>query len=499
MASNQCGRVSRGFGVKRVRALGPLLLACALSACSSDSKSTVDLPHFQDVSNAPPEIARAARAIVRIETATESGTGSFITSNGLLLTNNHVLGAPVCPLEGCAVWLSLEHQRGEPPRAPVLAFAVPQAVDLGLDIATLQIYEERGGAMFSSPDFLSLVSHTAVELLGMHVFVVGHPEASLKRWTEGTVVDTDGEWFKSTAFALPGDSGSPTLDDQGNFVGLIHRGPTGEDLVTSDSVNVYTLGTPSAPVLVAESAPLPAGMLSVAASTTSANVLANDQVFLNGETPSALVDGQQTSVLSVLGQACDAALARTDFVSLDDLQAAEAPCFDAMNWLECRTDLSQPFPGEVCSDTAAWAARFQQVNETARALNGQVSLDAVSFAIAALSLTRAAGVTAGRASLSAALAEAQTPLDLLLTPYLAAFDIETYGGVSVAAYVRGYRQVAHYELAASNLANAAGWLYDNGVFTKADLGQMLRDLDGDPNVGLGSKLLIEELAYEFGV
>jgi hypothetical protein len=60
------------------------------------------------------------------------------------------------------------------------------------------------------------------------------------------------------------------------------------------------------------------------------------------------------------------------------------------------------------------------------------------------------------------LAEAQTPLDLLLTPYLAAFDIETYAGVSVAAYVRGYRQVAHYELAASNLANAAAWLYDNG-------------------------------------
>jgi len=63
--------------------------------------------------------------------------------------------------------------------------------------------------MFPSPDFLSLTSRSALELLGTHVFVVGHPEASLKRWTEGTVVDTDGQWFKSTAFTLPGDSGSP--------------------------------------------------------------------------------------------------------------------------------------------------------------------------------------------------------------------------------------------------------------------------------------------------
>jgi hypothetical protein len=38
-----------------------------------------------------------------------------------------------------------------------------------------------------------------------------------------------------------------------------------------------------------------------------------------------------------------------------------------------------------------------------------------------------------------------------------------------------------------------------GGFTKAELGPMLSDLDGDPNVSLGSKLLVEELRYEFGV
>ena len=483
-----------------LRSLALLPLVCGLSACSSSAQPAgVDLPHFQDISRAPPAIARSARAVVRIETATASGTGSFISSTGLLLTNNHVLGAPVCPLEGCAVWLSLQHQRDEPRRDPVLVFAVPQVVDLGLDVATLQVYQNRGGPMFQSPDFLNLVSRSPLELLGTHVFVVGHPEGSLKRWTDGTVVDTEGQWFKSTAFTLPGDSGSPTLDEQGDIVGLVHRGPTGEDLITNDTVNVYSLGTSSAAVLAAQSAPLPAGMISLTESTTTANVLANNTVFLNGEAPDVLVDGKQTSVLSVLAEACDAALDRTDFVSIDDMQAAQAPCFDAMSWLECRTDLRLPSPVNVCRDAEGWAARFRRLSDAARALNGQVSLNAVSFEIAALSSTRDDGRAAASVSLSEALAEAQTPLDLLLTPYLAAFSIDRYAGVNVAAYVRDYRHVAHYELVASNIANAAGWLYDSGAFTKPELAQMLSDLDGDPNVSIGSKLLIEELRYEFGV
>lgn len=477
-----------------------LLLACGSSACSSRSEpAAVDLPHFQDLTSAPPAIERAARSVVRIQTATASGTGSFISSTGLLLTNNHVLGAPVCPLEGCSVWISIAHQRGVAPQDPSLVFAVPQSVDLGLDVATLQLYEEQGGAMLSSPDFLNIVSHSALELLGTHVFVVGHPEGSLKHWTDGTVVDTEGEWFKSTAFTLPGDSGSPTLDDQGNIVGLIHRGPTGEDLITSEGVSVYSIGTPSESVLAAASAPLPSGMISVTEPTTAANLLENNAVFLNGQAPDALIDGKQTSVLSVLAQACDSALDRSDFVSLDEMDTAQAPCYDAMSWLECRTDLRQPSPLRVCREAAAWRARFQRLSEAARALNGQVSLNAVSFAIAHLAATEAEGRTDGRGSLSVALSEAHTPLDLHLTPYLAAFGIATYAEMSVAAYVRGYRQVSHYELAASNLANAAAWLYDRGEFTKAELRQMLQDLANDASVSVGSKLLIEELRYEFRV
>jgi Trypsin-like peptidase domain len=476
-----------------------LLLACALSACSSHSEQAADLPHFREISEAPAAIANSAHAVVRIETATASGTGSFISSTGLLLTNNHVLGAPVCPIEGCYIELSLEYQRGEPRQASTTVFALPKAVDLGLDVAIVQIFLDRGGAPFPSPNFLSANLQSASDLLGKHIFVVGHPEGSLKHWTDGTVVDTEGEWFKSTAFILPGDSGSPVLDDEGKLVGLMHRGPTSQDLVTSDSVDTYSLGSPSATVLAVQSAPLPVGMISVDASTNAASVLANEVVFLNGKAPNALIDAQQTSVLSLLGQACDAALARTDFVSIDDMNEAQTPCFEAMAWLECRSDLKSPPPSSVCVDSAAWAARFQLLNQAWVGQDGRVLLDTVSFFIAHLSDTYDDGITAGRTSLSNALATAQTPLDLTLSPYLAAFQISQYGGTDVTAYVRNYRQVPHYELSATNVANAAAWLYDSGAFTKNDLAQMLSDLAKDSNVSLGTKLLVEELQYDFGL
>jgi hypothetical protein len=482
-----------------MQAIASSVLLCASSACSSHSEQGADLPHFRDLSDAPAAIANSAHAVVRIETASASGTGSFISSSGLLLTNNHVLGAPLCPVEGCFAELSFEHQRGEPWQKPTVVFAVPQAVDLGLDVAILQILQSRGGAPLASPNFLSVDSLSVGDIQGRHIFVVGHPEASLKRWTDGTVVDTEGQWFQSTAFILPGDSGSPALDDQGKLVGLVHRAPTGEDLVTSDSVDVYSIGSPSASVLAVEATPLPPGMISVTAATTTANVLANDLVYLNGQAPEALIDGQQTSVLSVLGQACDAALARTDFVSIDDMDSAQTPCFDAMRWLECRTDLSSPPPSSVCVDPAVWADRFQRLNQAWVAQNGRVLLDTVSFAIASLATTHAEGITAGRTSLLNALSAAQTPLDLVLSPYLAAFEVNEYGGALVSAYVRGYRQVPHYELSATNIANAAGWLYDSGAFNQNDLSQMLSALDGDESVSLGTKLLVEELQYDFGL
>ena len=474
----------------------------AIVAASCGDNHPTSLPSFSDLPSAPATIQNAARAVVRVRTAGEVATGSFISSTGLLLTNNHVLGIPVCPVEGCAVELTFMHQRGEATRwMPKDVFAVPVAVDAGLDMAVAQIFTARGGQSLDTPDFLALAPSDAAALLGSHVTIVGHPEGRLKKWTEGQVIDATGSWLTVGAYTLPGDSGSPILGDDGALVGLVHRGPTTEDLVTNVGVNVYTIGTASQALLAARQAPLPATMISTARVTTAADVVASNRVFLNAGAPTAVTADGPASVLALLGQACDTALARQDFVSPDDLSEALQPCDDAELWIECRADATKKAYTPVCppaTDDPAWKGRFEAMNQAWINLNGSPSLTSVSFGLAALSPSMDAGRTAGAAGLSAALDAAHPVLDFGVANYLAAFAIETYGGTDVLDYARGYRSVPGYEFEALSVASTLGWLASDHLVTRDDLIALFEQLFGDPRVNVGAKLYIEEALYTAG-
>ena len=295
---------------------------CALgvAGCSGNSPapSNAHFPSFNDIASAPTKIQTAAKAVIRVQTARETASGSFISATGELLTNNHVLGDSVCPVEGCFVQITQMHQRGSARQQPAIVFAKPVAVDVGMDMAVVQIYEQPGGSMLATPDYLNINPQDPVSLIGRHVTIVGHPEGYLKKWTDGEVVDTSGKWFTSTAYVLPGDSGSPVLDDDGNIVGLLHRAPTGEDLFAQDHVDIYSTGTASAPIAAAIAAPALNTLISVNSATTAADFVNNDLVYLNAHTVLVNADGVEEDPLSLLGQACDTALARQDFQSPDD-------------------------------------------------------------------------------------------------------------------------------------------------------------------------------------
>ncbi|MGD0675080.1 MAG: hypothetical protein ABSC94_06645 [Polyangiaceae bacterium] len=112
--------------------------------------------------------------------------------------------------------------------------------------------------------------------------------------------------------------------------------------------------------------------------------------------------GAATDVLTLLGSACDQAIADTSLQTIDQLSTTLTPCCEAELWIECRSD-EQPPPGysTVCpaaSDTATWMSRYQAVNQRWMAMNGSLDLTAVSFAVAALAPSRALGVTLGSMS-----------------------------------------------------------------------------------------------------
>jgi hypothetical protein len=480
--------------------IGAVMAASSVFGCSHHSTihNDADLPHFNDIGSAPAKLQTAARAVVRVSTAREIATGVFISPTGLLLTNNHVLGVTVCPVEGCYLQLTFMHQRGAPRQSPVVAFAVPTAADVGLDMAVVQVYTGAGGTPLDTPDCLTLAARDPGSLLGQHVTVIGHPEGNLKKWTDGEIVDADGDWFQTTAYTLPGDSGSPVLDDDGNIVGLIHRGVTGEDLFTTNGANVSSLGTASGPLLTAMSAPLPATMLSVTAETTEADAVANNLVYLNARVSGVPINGVVTPLLDLLGRSCDTGLARQDFKTPGDLSVALWPCDDAMTWIECRSDLTSPSYGTVCpSDTSAWSARFQSVNQRSQEMNGQLDLYAVSFAIARLASSKAAGTASGAQTLRQVVSGAAPWLDFTLANYLVAFGIMEYAGTNLSDYTRNYQKVEHYELQAYGIANTLTWLYGYGSWTREAVLSALAGLQDDPNLGVGAKLYIEDIRYSW--
>jgi S1-C subfamily serine protease len=201
------GNGGRG-GHRRMTISGGLLAIAALPlvACSGNGGGSIALPSFSDVSDAPPAIRAAAQAVVRISTAGELATGSFISATGVLLTNNHVLGVDICPIEGCYAQITFLYQRHSARQTPQTVFVVP----VGLDMAVVQVYDRPGGPPLDTPSFLTLASRSPVSLVGTHVNVVGHPEGNLKKWTQGTVSDTDGTWILFTA-SLGRTSRLPTI------------------------------------------------------------------------------------------------------------------------------------------------------------------------------------------------------------------------------------------------------------------------------------------------
>jgi len=478
-----------------------LPMALAIGGCTA--KSSVSLPSFQDVDMAPAVIQAAAQAVVLVNMPAFSATAVFISPDGLLLTNNHVLGVSVCPVEGCYVEITFGDQRGTALSPGQIVFAVPMAVNVGLDIAILQVTPMPGGPRLSTPQYVTIDSRDPTELLGTHINVIGHPENSIKKWSAGEVVDSDGNWIWTSAFDLPGNSGSPILDDHGHLVGILHRGPDSLDLVTSDGLNDYSIGSASGALVAAMSEPLPASMWSTAAPTTASQVATQDLIYLAAQQSNANIEGAREPVLTILGAACDAALAVTDYASPEDLSAGLQPCYDAESWIACAPPTAGGVGNQafsVCpSDPAAWQRRYQALFELWRSFNGQLELDEVSFAIAALSTSAAAGQAAATQTLMQALGEAQPPLDFIVASFLAAFDVTSYEGTSVVDFIQGYKSVPDYALNGGYLANAILWLESWGEIDATQMQSLLSAIHGDPTIDLGTKLFIEQSEYQRGI
>lgn len=486
----------------RIVRLGVSALGLFLAACveEQDELPNANPPELYDIDGASEMIRTAAKAVVKIQhPAGSAGTGSFISPDGLLLTNNHVLGSEACAREGCEIAIAFQYQVGVFSLSPRKMFAVPQHVDVGLDMAVLQVFKDESQAdRLPTPNFLTFETRSASELVGQHVIAIGHPLGRLKKWSEGAVIQADGDWFESSVFSLPGGSGSPILNDEGKLVGLLHRGSEGFDLLTRTGTQVTAIASAAAALEQALTEPLPASVVSVKDKLTRQSVLARTDAFLAASESTANVDGESILLVSLLADACDKGLASEDFSSLEELQSTFIPCFRALDFIECRSDAEEEAPAKQCPEEEerdAWRSRLEAVNAKQRDFNGSLELSAISYSMEALADSSTEGERIGRDNLLAALEETKPAFDFQLAYYLTAYGIESYGDESTRDFILSYSKAPFYERYAWEISVSALWLYTADLLDREQTLKIIKSLYKDDNVSLGARLRIEELLY----
>jgi hypothetical protein len=155
----------------------------------------------------PEIVARAKSAVVQIITLDQNrqplktGTGFFISGDGYLLTNNHVIDG------GSYFTARTSSGATYPFEAVAVRSADPDLAELkftATDVPHLQLGS----------------SDKAVE--GQKVLVIGNPEGLAGTVSDGIIsaFRDNGAYIQITAPVSPGSSGSPVLDEAGQVIGM---------------------------------------------------------------------------------------------------------------------------------------------------------------------------------------------------------------------------------------------------------------------------------------
>jgi serine protease Do len=175
-------------------ALSPAGLPHSNRAYAQDADEQINIRVYQ----------KASPAVVSVSAGSSTGSGSIISSDGLVLTNAHV----VANATG-TVSVTLADGRQLP--AEVIAFG-----DSGLDLAMLRIRNQ------SNLPALPIAAAGAAQV-GQRAFAIGNPFGRFQgTFTVGIVsrIDRQRGLIQTDAAINPGNSGGPLLNGLGELIGV---------------------------------------------------------------------------------------------------------------------------------------------------------------------------------------------------------------------------------------------------------------------------------------
>jgi len=226
-----------------------LTLSCSFTQAIPGLNGLIDSPTETPVAEPqPPTTTELAEATVQISALSMrgddwdvewTGSGVFISPEGLLLTNAHVVQDPELDYEVLGVSMTL--RTDQPPELRYLAEIA--AIDYDLDLAIVRVVSSMEGEVVTeSLPYVEIGDSDALEL-GDHLRILGYPGIGGETisFTEGAVSGftlergIDGRaWIKTDATIAGGSSGSMGVNQDGELVGIatiVTSGSLGGDSV----------------------------------------------------------------------------------------------------------------------------------------------------------------------------------------------------------------------------------------------------------------------------
>ncbi|MEM7645567.1 MAG: serine protease [Pseudomonadota bacterium] len=376
--------------MKKINLFAFLLSILTALGCTEEKTKEVpfnDISFYQDSADSQFSGQRTELGVVRIEDGRAFGTGFFVSQDGLMITNNHVLGTGNCVVEGCFVTLTFDYAKNRTPNK-VLIFAKPVHIDAVADIAVHQVfqayyttsvdgkfsYPKKANSRLLTPHFLEISETSPDDLVDSTVYTVGHPLGGLKKVTPLAVVASNGQDITIGGAVVSGQSGSPVVDDQGKVVGVLKTSSlrftdlSANQLNVSGGVAAITELGPYFQVnsgVLSQKAGEPAQlseMNSIKDPTLENNWLRRMRLFQNSQALPASIVGKGIGVVfKELYQRCESYLKNAEDGLISALEKSSeysiSDCYRPLSFYHCdnflanATDVKRPWSYFYCPTT----------------------------------------------------------------------------------------------------------------------------------------------------